>query len=113
MTRDIDMNRFKQLLKQRRAQLLDLIVGAREQARPVELDQARVGRLSRLDAIQGQAMAQETARRRQFDLQRVGAALQRIDDDSFGYCVLCDDPISVKRLEFDPAITTCIGCAKK
>ena len=111
MTLDIDLNRLRQLLKQRRAQLEDLIAGAREQVRPVELDQTRVGRLSRVDALQGQAMARETERRRQIDLQRVDAALERIDDGNFGYCVLCGEPIPIKRLEFDPAITTCVGCA--
>lgn len=112
MILDIDLNRFRQLLKQRRVQLGDLIAGAREQVRPVELDQTRVGRLSRVDALQDQAMARETERRRQIDLQRVDAALERIDDGNFGYCVLCGEPIPIKRLAFDPAFTTCISCAK-
>ena len=52
----------KQLLAQRQEILAD--AQSSEQARqPVELDQTSVGRLSRMDALQDQAMALETDRR--------------------------------------------------
>ncbi|MGB1088279.1 MAG: TraR/DksA family transcriptional regulator, partial [Alphaproteobacteria bacterium] len=44
---------------------------SRDAARTVELDQSKVGRLSRMDALQGQAMAQETERRRQAGLKAI------------------------------------------
>lgn len=108
---DIDLDAFRALLIERRAALRDLVKAAHEHARPVELDQTRVGRLSRMDALQDQAMAQETERRRALDLKRIDAALERIADGSYGYCVSCDEPIPVKRLAFDPAIPTCVDCA--
>ena len=77
----------------------------------VELDQARVGRLTRMDALQAQAMSQASARRRSQMLLRVDAALRRIDDGSFGLCLSCDRPINARRLDFDPAVTLCIDCA--
>jgi DnaK suppressor protein len=79
---------------------------------PVELDQQSVGRLSRMDALQGQAMAKETDRRRQAEIQRIDAALARLVEGEYGYCVTCGEDIDPKRLEFDLAIPTCIDCAR-
>lgn len=79
----------------------------------VELDQTRVGRLSRMDSLQRQAMAQEAERRRKLELQRIDAALERLDTDEYGYCLTCGEKISVKRLELDPAVTVCIECARR
>ena len=79
----------------------------------VELDQAKVGRLSRMDAMQAQAMAQASQQRREQILRRIEAALLRLDDDDFGYCLQCGEPINPKRLEFDPTVELCVDCASK
>ena len=78
---------------------------------PVELDQQAVGRLSRMDALQVQAMAMETSRRRATQLRRITAALARMDEGEFGYCLECGDEIAARRIELDPAAPLCIGCA--
>ena len=77
----------------------------------VELDQARVGRLSRMDAMQAQAMAQASGARRRVLLKEIEAALQRLDDGSYGVCEACDEVINPKRLEVDPVARLCIDCA--
>ena len=77
----------------------------------VELDQTKVGRLSRMDAMQAQAMAQASDMRRKQLLRRIESALQRLDDDEFGYCLECGESINAKRLAFDPAAELCIDCA--
>lgn len=79
---------------------------------PVDLDQTSVGRLSRMDAIQVQAMALATDRRRKAQLARVIAALDRLDSADFGFCEICGEPIAPARLDHNPAVTTCIGCAR-
>lgn len=81
--------------------------------KPVALDQQSVGRLSRMDALQGQAMQLETERRRQISLLRIEAALARMDEDEFGYCVACGDELELRRLEHDPSVITCVDCAQK
>ena len=58
---------FKQLEAKKLA-LESLIISAKNSANAVELDQTKIGRLSRMDAIQRQAMAIETERRRKLDL---------------------------------------------
>lgn len=80
---------------------------------PVELDQQSVGRLSRMDALQVQAMSQAQQRQRETDLRRIVGALGRLSDSEFGYCLECGEPIAIKRLEIDPAAASCIHCASK
>jgi len=80
--------------------------------RPVELDQQSVGRLSRMDAMQLQAMAEATERQRRQQIARIDAALARLDDGSWGDCVVCGEPIEEKRLANDPAVPTCLACAR-
>ena len=82
-----------------------------DSAAVVELDQSKVGRLSRMDAMQAQAMAQASGQRREAMLRNIEAALIRIDDGSYGLCRDCDEPINPKRLEFDPTALRCIDCA--
>jgi DnaK suppressor protein len=77
----------------------------------VELDQARVGRLSRMDAMQAQAMSKETGRRRRNTLLQIEAALQRIEKGDYGYCQECGENIAPARLEIDPSALLCIRCA--
>ncbi len=83
---------------------------AQDAQKAVELDQTRVGRLSRMDALQGQAMNKAIAARRQQKLLSIEAALSRLDDDEFGYCVKCGNEIPLKRLELDPTAATCAHC---
>ncbi len=80
--------------------------------RPVELDQQSVGRLSRMDAMQQQAMAAAQDTRRVARLRAIQAAIMRLDDGSFGWCSECGDFIGLSRLDLDPVLTCCIGCAR-
>ena len=84
-----------------------------EASQVVELDQSTVGRLSRMDAMQAQAMSQASGRRREASLKMIEMALKRIEDGTFGICHSCEEPIADKRLEFDPTSTLCIECARK
>ena len=84
-----------------------------EASQVVELDQARVGRLSRMDAMQSQAMSQASGRRRELMLRKISATLERIDNGDYGMCRSCEEPIDPKRLEFDPTAILCIECATK
>jgi DnaK suppressor protein len=109
----IDIKAMKKRLLARRKELEHVIEARAETQTDAELDQQRIGRLSRMDAIQQQAMEEETGRRRDQEIDRIKAALQRIEGDDFGYCGACEKPIALKRLENDPATPLCIDCAGK
>jgi DnaK suppressor protein len=78
---------------------------------PVTLQQDSVGRLSRMDAMQQQAMAQAQERRRMAERRRIAAALERLEEGEWGWCVSCGEEIAAKRLEHDPSVATCVRCA--
>ena len=78
---------------------------------PVALQQDSVGRLSRMDAMQQQAMAQAQERRRKAERDRIAAALQRLDEGEWGWCATCGEAIAAGRLAHDPSVGTCVKCA--
>ena len=99
-------------LEERRATLRRLGDNSNDARQPVQLDQSKVGRLSRMDALQAQAMSLAMGRRRKVELARIEAALRRIDAGTFGECVSCAGDIAPRRLQFDPATPVCIDCAQ-
>lgn len=105
------LNEFRDMLIAKRAELDQLRETGEQAADIVELDQTRVGRLSRMDAMQAQAMSRETNRRRDLELQRIESTLRRLADGDFGVCVRCEEPISPLRLRADPTTLLCIDCA--
>ena len=109
----IGVERFKALLLHQRRMLLDSAATGEKGAETVELDQARVGRLSRMDALQQQAMSQEAVRRRHSALQNIDRALARIESGDYGFCMDCGEEIAKGRLEIEPAGPLCVKCATK
>ena len=73
-----------------------------------ELQQDSVGRLSRMDALQQQAMAQATARRRVAERARIEAALERLEAGEWGWCTACGNEITEKRLAYDLGAAKCV-----
>ena len=77
----------------------------------VMLDQSSVGRLSRMDAMQGQQMALAASRRREMQAEKIEGGLRRMDLGHFGTCFYCEEEIPYARLEADPTHTRCVKCA--
>jgi DnaK suppressor protein len=111
MTTD-EIRAIRERLLSLQAELQNVDKTSQAAGETVELDQSRVGRLSRMDALQAQQMAQETARRRQQQLSRIEGALRRIESGDYGYCFICKKAIDARRLNADPTITRCIDCAE-
>ena len=109
---NIDLKSARTLLEARRDELEDLSSLSKDARDTVELDQQSVGRLSRMDAMQQHAMNQATERTRQRDLNRIKAAMARMDDGEYGLCVECGEEIARQRLEVDPMAERCINCAQ-
>jgi DnaK suppressor protein len=105
-------NLEKSLIAERQ-ELVRLAEATEADRKPVELDQTQQGRLSRLDAIQIQQMALEQERRREVEIARIDAALERMGEGEYGYCVSCGEDIGAARLDNNPSMPTCIDCASK
>lgn len=108
---DDEQIKFTEILQAQIMELEDYDMAAKGSRAAVTLDQTSVGRLSRMDAMQQQAMANATSNRRKAAVTQAKAALERIKQGAFGYCVECGEDIAPKRLNHNPAITTCITCA--
>ncbi len=107
----IDIDKAKERLNAKRTELLELSRISSEARSTVELDQQSVGRLSRMDAMQQQAMAEAMERTRQKDLIRIRQAELRLNDGDYGYCAECDSEIPDGRLAIDPMAERCVKCA--
>lgn len=102
---------LKEALEAELAEVSELSASTGADRAPVSLDQQSVGRLSRMDAMQGQAMAQASERRRQQRVVMIKAALARMEEGEYGYCQTCGEPISDGRLKADPTVPRCVACA--
>jgi len=108
----VNIVKAEQRLADKKRELEDLSDISAEARDPVSLDQQSVGRLSRMDAMQQQAMNQATEHKRKYDLIRIEAAQRRLRDDEYGYCEDCGEEIPDGRLAIDPMAELCVNCAK-
>ena len=94
-------------------QQLDLCKNATQ---TVELDQTLAGRVSRVDAIQQQKMAQSSFVRDKKRLLKLNNVLQILSEEQqnngqeYGRCEECDQEIAIARLMVKPESTNCIAC---
>ena len=106
-----DLEKARERLAAKREELEELSRISQEARATVELDQQSVGRLSRMDAMQQQAMAEAQERNRKRDLIRIEQAERRIREGEYGYCSECGEEIADGRLAIDPMAEKCVNCA--
>ncbi|MDM7457063.1 MAG: TraR/DksA family transcriptional regulator [Aquabacterium sp.] len=107
----MDMEHFRVRLLMEQKETIGAIQQAQQSAAPVELDQSSVGRVSRIDALQQQALAQGLLERLTIRKRKVEAALARLDSDTYGLCCACHGNLEPERLNADPAVVFCQECA--
>lgn len=108
-----EIEQFRQRLVEEREEVSQSLDASRASAKPNELDQARIGRLSRMDSLQSSAMAQEAVRRLEAELHAIDAAMERLKKGEYGRCKTCRRDIDAIRLDIYPATEICMHCAKK
>ncbi len=86
------------------------VQAGRQAAAPVELDQQRSGRVSRIDAIAQQNMASATRQRQIIRLNKVNAAMAALNNGDYGLCRRCEEEIPWKRLQARPESPICLEC---
>lgn len=106
-----DYARCRQRLLELKQQVLGVADLVASSSRPVTLDQNSVGRLSRMDAMQGQAMAEAGVQRQHLALKAIESSLAKLQTNEYGHCECCDEWIAQARLNVDPIATYCIECA--
>lgn len=107
-----DLKPLKSKLLEMQSELENLDRASKASTATVVLDQTSVGRLSRMDALQGQQMALETERRRKQQLLQIKSALLRMENDDFGFCIACGEEIAIERLAINPVALRCVNCSE-
>lgn len=83
-----------------------------ELMKPVAPDNS-IGRISRMDNIVNQSVAEAQLSKAKVRLVRLKEALKRVDEDEdFGLCIDCGDPIPIARLKAMPETEMCVECAE-
>ena len=72
---------------------------------PDEIDQA--------SAEYNQSFIFRLRDREKYYLSKIEKALQKLDNNTFGICEMCEEPISLKRLQARPVTTLCIRCKEE
>ena len=96
-------------LRRLRDELGAALASSKEGIEVVSLDQP-IGRVSRIDAIQQQKMAQANRRKQELRLSQIGVALAAMEDRDYGYCRGCEEPIGHRRLRARPETPFCLRC---
>lgn len=110
---EIDLTYFRNRVSLELIKINQAIVESRQASATVELDQTSVGRLSRMDALQQQALAQGMMERLLLQKCKLEAALVRIDSGGFGLCCVCGEDLERQRLHADPCILFCLPCVEE
>jgi DnaK suppressor protein len=79
-------------------------------SKPVLLDQSTQGRLSRMDAMQQQEMTASIISRMHQEERKIIAAINRVNDGTYGVCCKCGEMIDPNRLNSDAAAPFCSEC---
>ncbi|MBW1762703.1 MAG: TraR/DksA C4-type zinc finger protein [Deltaproteobacteria bacterium] len=123
---------LRQQLVELVAELEHTLRASADSASPVMLDQSSVGRLSRMDAMQQQAMAKATRQKSQsrmdamqqqamakatrqksqLRLTQCKVALSSFDRNEYGLCRKCEEPIGYRRLSAKPEAPFCLECQR-
>lgn len=109
---DEEIATYRDALTSLRDSLRDRLEGTDARAGTVHLDQAAVGRISRIDAMQQQQMALAEQRRGALQAKQVERALKAIEEGSYGDCARCGEPIGRRRLSVRPEAPFCMTCAR-
>jgi len=106
----------KELLKKKiEDKITDLkedIEDLKELTKPIGPDDA-YGRVSRMDAINNKSVNEAALRNSVAKLSGLESALMNIDNEDFGICKNCKNPIQAGRILLVPESTRCIKCAPR
>ncbi|WP_051958052.1 TraR/DksA family transcriptional regulator [Desulfobacter vibrioformis] len=105
---DEELDRFKKMLNTAMRELLDQADSAvselmLERSRDTELIDSTAADINR-------TMNLHLHSRKSRLIKKIKDALKRIEEGSYGYCDICGEEISLKRLNVRPVTSKCIAC---
>ena len=107
---DKEKEQVKEYLIKSRKKLLIRIEELKELTQPIAPDCA-IGRVSRMDAINNKSINEAAQQTAEDKLKKINVALERLNNDDFGICIRCGNPIPIQRLIIMPESSMCVRCA--
>ena len=102
---------MKLLIEQRIVKTKCQIEGYESMAEPITPENS-IGRISRMDAINNKSVVDAALRTSKEKLSALKSMLNKINDEDFGLCDRCGDPIPEKRIILMPQSKFCVRCAR-
>ena len=109
--RDEDRNELKTQINEEIADVNREIETLKELTKPIPPNNA-IGRLTRMEAIQSKSISEAVLRTAKLKLMRLENAQSRIDDEDYGICTECDEPIPLGRMKLMSESIRCVACAQ-
>lgn len=100
---------FRKILNDKRDRLLAEAKRTLDQEMVIEADE-RMDEVDQASSEYMQAFSFRLRGRERFLLSKIEHAIRKMDDNTFGLCEECEEPISLKRLQARPEAQLCIQC---
>jgi len=103
---------LKEKIKEEIIRIEASIVQLMDATKPISPENS-IGRVSRMDAINNKSVAEAALRSAKIKLSKLQIASLKVDNQDFGNCSNCKNPIRPARLMYMPESTRCVRCADK
>ena len=108
--KETDKEKLRIEIAKRLIKFKEQIVELKELSKPIEPDCA-IGRVSRMDAINNQSVSQSQLAKKLIQKNGLEAAIQNMDQDDFGKCIVCGQEIQLGRILIMPESRKCVNCS--
>lgn len=105
-----EKDNLREKIHQQLARFEEEILQLEEMTKPISPENS-LGRVSRMDAIQNKSVAEASLRSARKRVTSLKMALLKLEEDGFGKCSRCGQPIQPARLMFMPESSRCVRCA--
>lgn len=101
---------LEKIVQETQIKITHEISALKEKTAPIAPD-CSLGRLTRLDAMQEKSVNEAVLAKARIRLKKIHFVINKIKDEDYGLCSICDEEISYGRLCAVPESTICITCA--
>jgi DnaK suppressor protein len=106
------LDQLHQILEQRRKEILQTLTRAQKEGRGLHGDYPQDMGDRSVTSFSKELLFHQSTERHML-LRSIEAALERIDNGTFGECISCGEQISAKRLEAMPFTAYCRDCQER
>ena len=107
---ETEKNNLRTEISKRINSIEEQIIELKELTKPIEPDCA-IGRVSRMDAINNQSINTNALQKKLIQREGLVAALDNMNQSSFGVCIRCGKNIPMGRILLMPESRRCVACS--